>query len=244
MKKITIGELHTITGNEHYADRKRAILDRLYGIGARHGMIRPEVAVQILAQVLHESGAFRHVREVWGPTAAQLGYEGRKDLGNVQKGDGKRYLGRDLIQCTGRANYAALTKWANCGADFEADPARLEAPRFIGLAVIWYFATRSNLLKYCLAGDIEMVTRRVNGGLNGYDDRLRWYDRTALVVLGFAPDNIEGFQKSAGLPADGISGPKTRAALHEALKTVGEPKSGLADIIAKIIAAIFGKEKP
>lgn len=60
-----------------------------------------------------------------------------------------------------------------------------------------------------------MVTRRVNGGLNGYADRLRWYDEGALKLLGFT--TVAAFQKSAGLVVDGISGPKTRAALHKAL---------------------------
>ena len=63
-----------------------------------------------------------------------------------------------------------------------------------------------------------MVTRRVNGGLNGYQDRLHWYDKVALELLGVS--DVRTFQKSAGLVQDGISGPKTRAALHEALGRV------------------------
>lgn len=56
-----------------------------------------------LAQILHETAGLYYRREVWGPTAAQRGYEGRADLGNTQSGDGKRYMGRGPIQNRVRA---------------------------------------------------------------------------------------------------------------------------------------------
>ncbi len=179
---------------------------------------------QFLAQVMHESGGLRYVREIWGPTKAQRGYEGRADLGNVKPGDGKRFMGRDVLQITGRANYRALTAWVQktfgAKVDFEANPELLESPEWLGIGAIWYFLTRKGLIDYAREGNIEMVTRRVNGGLNGYADRLRWYDDCALKLLGFG--TVRDFQKSAGLVADGISGPKTRAAMHDALSHVRE----------------------
>ena len=195
--------------------RKASLLFRVKQFGGP--LNEPAILAQFLAQAMHESGGLRYVREIWGPTKAQRGYEGRKDLGNTQPGDGKRFMGRDVIQVTGRANYRALSKWA--GFDFEAKPEALESPEWLGIGAIWYFlAARKDLIKYCREGNIEMVTRRVNGGLNGYQDRLRWYDDCALKLLGF--DTVRDFQKSAGLVVDGISGPKTRAALHEALSHV------------------------
>jgi putative chitinase len=197
--------------------RKAALLARVKEYGGP--LNQPQVLAQFLAQVMHESGGLRYVREIWGPTKAQARYEGRKDLGNTRPGDGKRFMGRDVIQVTGRSNYRQLTAWVRetfgKGPDFEAKPELLESPEWLGIGAIWYFLTRNGLIGYAAAGNIEMVTRRVNGGLNGYADRLRWYDDCALKLLGF--DTVAAFQKSAGLTVDGISGPKTRAALHEAL---------------------------
>ena len=206
--------------------RKASLLFRVKQFGGP--LNEPAILAQFLAQVMHESGGLRYVREIWGPTKAQKGYEGRADLGNVKPGDGKRFMGRDVLQITGRANYRALTAWVRKtfgkGPDFEANPELLESPEWLGIAAIWYFLTRKGLIDYARAGNIEMVTRRVNGGLNGYQVRLRWYDDCALKLLGFG--TVRDFQKSAGLVVDGISGPKTRAALHEALSHVREtPKT-------------------
>jgi putative chitinase len=204
-------------------DRKAALMTRVKEFGGPINEL--PVLAQFLAQVMHESGGLRYVREIWGPTKAQARYEGRKDLGNTQPGDGKRFMGRDVLQVTGRANYRALTAWVRKtfgrGPDFEANPELLESPEWLGIGAIWYFLTRKGLLDQARAGNIEMVTRLVNGGLNGYHDRLRWYDDAALKLLGFS--DVRSFQKSAGLAVDGISGPKTRAALHDALGKMKVP---------------------
>lgn len=205
------------------SERKAALMARIKEYGGP--LNEPAVLAQFLAQVMHESGGLRYVREIWGPTAAQKRYEGRKDLGNTQPGDGKRFMGRDVLQVTGRANYRALTAWVRQKfgekVDFEKTPELLESPEWLGIGAIWYFlAARPKLIGYCRDGNIEMVTRQVNGGLNGYQDRLRWYDASALQILGVS--DLRTFQKSAGLVVDGISGPKTRAAMHEALAHVKE----------------------
>lgn len=217
--RLTVDHINAITASTGLADRKASLCRRLEQYG---GPIndRPVLA-QCLAQMLHESGGLRYVREIWGPTAAQRGYEGRLDLGNILPGDGRRFLGRDLIQVTGRANYRALTEWVReaigDGPDFETRPDLLEADEWLGIGAIWYLRTRSGLLDYARAGNIEMVTRRVNGGINGYTDRLLWYQRSALVLLGYHRDDVAVFQRRAGLVDDGICGPMTRAALHREL---------------------------
>lgn len=199
-------------------DRRKALLERVRDYGGP--LNEPAVLAQFLAQVMHESGGLRYVREIWGPTKAQARYEGRKDLGNTQPGDGKRFMGRDVLQITGRGNHRLLTAWVQktfgVNVDFEKNPELLESPEWLGIGAIWYFlSARPKLIQYCRDGNIEMVTRQVNGGLNGYADRLKWYDASALKLLGFI--SIKAFQQSAGLVVDGVSGPKTRAAMHKAL---------------------------
>lgn len=130
-----------------------------------------------LAQVGHESGRLRYVQEIWGPTPTQRRYEGRKDLGNLYPGDGSRFRGHGLIQVTGRANHRRATqrlraKFPKMGVpDFEAEPTKLTLPRWAALsAADFWDSIGGNALAD--AGKFETLTRRINGGLNGYKDRL------------------------------------------------------------------------
>ncbi|MDY7806699.1 glycoside hydrolase family 19 protein [Burkholderia stagnalis] len=122
-----------------------------------------------LAQVSHESGHLVYVREIWGPTAAQLRYEGRSDLGNVQPGDGERFLGRGLIQITGRTNYESAASALNL--PLLDNPALLEAPVNAARSAAWFWQVHG-LNALADTGDFMSITRRINGGLTGMDDRL------------------------------------------------------------------------
>lgn len=206
---------------------------------------KPHQFAHVLAQVMHESAGLRYDREVWGPTAAQKRYEGRKDLGNTQSGDGSKYRGYGPIQVTGRANVTEFYNWCKSRGlnppDFVSQPQRIADSPWAGWSVVWYWSTR-NLNKYADTNDIEMITRRVNGGLNGYADRLDYYDRSALVMLGYGPREIRKFQTDAGMALiDGLSGPKTRAALHAALVKLSGAKGTKS---APVTAAPESLEKP
>ena len=132
-----------------------------------------------IAQVGHESGQLRWVREIWGPTAQQAGYEGRADLGNTVKGDGSKYRGRGLIQITGRDNYAACGE--ALGLDLLSKPELLELPQYAAMSAAWFWSTKG-LNTLADQGDFVKITRRINGGLNGQADRQALYDK-ALKVL-------------------------------------------------------------
>jgi putative chitinase len=132
-----------------------------------------------LAQIGHESGGLRWVREIWGPTLAQAGYEGREDLGNTEPGDGRRYMGRGLIQVTGRANYARMS--GALGFDFVASPEALEQPHWAALSAGWYWHARG-LNALADAGDFERITRRINGGLNGQVDRVARFEKAQQAL--------------------------------------------------------------
>lgn len=142
----------------------------------RYAIATPPRAAMFLAQVAHESGGFRWRREMWGPTPTQLRYEERADLGNCEPGDGLRFCGRGFLQITGRANYRDVGR--ALGVDLEAQPELLETTDLAAASAGWWWAARK--LNVIADADTEeafrTVTRRINGGLNGWDDRLaRWH---------------------------------------------------------------------
>lgn len=111
-----------------------------------------------LGQTSVESGNYHYMREIWGPTPTQAGYEGRRDLGNAQPGDGKLYLGRGVLQVTGRSNYRAIS--AEMGIDVEATPTLLERPDMgLWAACIWWADNKA--ANYA---DPRAVSRLVNRG--------------------------------------------------------------------------------
>lgn len=232
---VTAQQLAKIAGKP-INDNMVSIEVGLDAYGERFGLTALHRLAHYVAQLAHESGAFRYDREVWGPTPAQERYDTRTDLGNTPErdGDGERNAGRGPLQITGGANLREFTAWARKNIDpnapdFFANPDLINTDPWEGVGPLWYWSTRK-LNQYADDNDIEMITRRINGGLNGFEDRLHWYVRTALVLAGYAPDAIKSFQidaQRAGLlPADepgkptqidGVAGPKTRAALHTTL---------------------------
>ena len=121
-----------------------------------------------LAQIGHESGRMRYVEELGKGYA----YEGRKDLGNIHKGDGKKFKGRGLIQLTGRANYTELSN--DTGIDFVSQPMMLELPEYAVMSACWFWRKR-RLNKLADNGEFREITRRINGGYNGLEDREKLY---------------------------------------------------------------------
>ena len=145
----------------------------------RYQIVGTQRIAAFIAQIGHESGQLKYVKEIWGPTAAQTKYEGRKDLGNTVVGDGSRYLGRGLIQITGRANY--MTCGEGLGLDLIKQPELLEKPQHACMSAAWFWATRG-LNTLADADQFDRITQRINGGQNGAVDRQALYAR-ALKVL-------------------------------------------------------------
>lgn len=144
-----------------------------------YGIVTPARIRAFLAQIGHESARLKYVREVWGPTSAQLRYEGRKDLGNTEPGDGKRYMGRGLVQLTGRANYQRLTD--ALGEDFITSPALLESPKWACISAGWFWNTHG-LNDLADAGEFDRITRRINGGQTGRADRVALHAAAQAVI--------------------------------------------------------------
>lgn len=138
-----------------------------------------------IAQVGHESGQFRYARELGGDQYLSKYDTGTlaKRLGNTPEadGDGQKYRGRGLIQITGHDNYLACSK-ALFGDDrLLRTPELLEQAEWACKSAAWFWNSR-NLNALADNGDFERITRRINGGLNGQDERVSFY-RTALKVL-------------------------------------------------------------
>ncbi len=128
-----------------------------------------------LAQLAHESGELRYMEEL----ASGAAYEGRKDLGNTQPGDGKRYKGRGPIQLTGRANYK---KYGDLlGLDLINNPTTAATPQ-VGFRIAGQFWKLNGLNELADQQKFETITRRINGGLNGQPDRLKYYNRAKGVL--------------------------------------------------------------
>ena len=117
-----------------------------------------------MGQCAHESGGFRYMEEI----ASGAAYEGRRDLGNTQSGDGRRYKGRGPIQLTGRANYRRVGQ--TIGIDLEAYPEIVSRPA-IGLLVGCVYWSERSLNAKADADDLLGLTRAINGGTNGLEDR-------------------------------------------------------------------------
>lgn len=183
---FTLNQLHQIMpsagerAGKYYAPLHHSM--RYYQI---HTVYR---AAAFLATIAHESGQLRYTREIWGPTAAQLRYEGRTDLGNTQPGDGRKYMGRGFIQITGRFNYERIS--SALGIDFVTYPELLEQPEYCSLSACWWWS-RNGCNALADAPDFAAVTRRVNGGMNGWADRLQFYDRAMRVLAKPDFSNVE-----------------------------------------------------
>jgi len=156
-------------------ERAAKFVDPLNATMAEFDITTPLRQAAFVAQIGHESGQFRYVKE----TASGDAYEGRADLGNNVPGDGVLFKGRGLIQITGRTNYADLCLALNI--DCLDHPEILEQPENACRSAGWYWKTRG-LNQLADVQDFERITRRINGGLNGQEDRLALYAKAKQVL--------------------------------------------------------------
>lgn len=157
-------------------------LPPLLAAANRYGITRPAREAAFLGQLAHESGGLRY----WEEIASGAAYEGRADLGNTQPGDGRRYKGRGPIQITGRANYRQAG--AALDLDLIAHPEQAATTSTGFLIAAWFWDSRR--LNALADEDTEdayrRITRRINGGYNGWQDRRAYWVR-ARAALGLPP---------------------------------------------------------
>ncbi len=144
----------------------------------RYQLNTPLRISHFLAQIGHESLSLRYTEEI----ASGSAYEGRKDLGNIQKGDGVRFKGRGLIQLTGRDNYDKYGK--SISIDFlKSGNENLIAntPKYALDVSLWFWNSRK-LNRYADKDNLNAITRRINGGYNGIKDRQEYLIRAKFFL--------------------------------------------------------------
>ena len=167
----------------------------------------PQRVAAFIAQCAHESGGFKFLKEnlnyraeslvkVWPrhfpsldvarqyarkpEKIANKAYASRMGNGDESSGDGYRFIGRGLIQLTGRNNYQAFAD--SIETDINDIPEYLQTFDGAVQSACWFWETNT-LNRWSDTGDIKELTRRINGGYIGLDDRIKHYQH-ALHVLG------------------------------------------------------------
>jgi putative chitinase len=180
---ITDTQLHRVMPNLPAA-KLQQVLPHLNQAMQDHGVDTMLRTAAFVAQLAHESGEFRFMEELWGPTEAQKRYEPPSELatrlGNTEPGDGKRYKGRGPIQITGRFNYR---KYGDLlGVDLIDHPEVAAQPE-VAFETAGLYWERNGLNELADSEQFVAITRRINGGTNGLPDREKYYAR-AKTVLG------------------------------------------------------------
>ena len=145
--------------------------------GSKLGLKDEKAYLYLLGQLQHESGNFKYMEEI----ASGDAYEGRKDLGNIRPGDGRRFKGRGPIQVTGRSNYEKIYKefFVPNGLgqyDVVNNPELANDPEIGSLLTIGWLAVTKNGKRAIAESNnynVEALTRAINGGNNGLQDRIR-----------------------------------------------------------------------
>lgn len=176
---ITVEQLKKIMPQA--GDKAALFVDHLNKAMEEFEINTPLRQAAFIAQLAHESAQFRYVREL----ASGSAYEGRKDLGNTQPGDGRKFRGRGLIQVTGRHNYTAVMMALDL--DCLEHPELLETPENACKVSAWWWKDH-DLSELADTGDFKKITRIINGGWNGLEEREAFYKKAKEVLLKGAHD--------------------------------------------------------
>lgn len=157
------------TFTQNFSNTQNTNFNAAKDAAIEEGLEGAELA-SFMSQVAHESDSFRTAEEY----ASGSAYEGRADLGNTQAGDGVRYKGRGYIQLTGRTNYKNAGD--ALGLDLINNPSLAEEPANAAAISLWFWKTKVKPQVPDFM-DTERVTKVVNGGFNGLDDRKKYFDK-------------------------------------------------------------------
>jgi putative chitinase len=167
----------------------------------------PLRASAFLAQIAHESAELRFMEELWGPTEQQKKYEPPSavatSLGNTQPGDGFRYRGRGPIQITGRANYKKYGD--KLGVDLVGNPDLAATPQY-AFSTAGLFWKSNGLNELADVQDFGAITKRINGGLTGLQERQKYYEIAKNALSAHDPDDFALSAPSAESSSESAEG--------------------------------------
>jgi putative chitinase len=183
---------------------------------------------------------------------ANIIYGGR--MGNVQEGDGYRFRGRGVIQLTGRDNYTAFGKSVGMSPEQVID--YVQTKKGALESACWYWNSRE-INAACDKSDITLMTKLVNGGTIGLEDRRKHYEQALAVLGGAVPapianaaaipgvlkkgstgENVKRLQAELGLEDDGVFGPSTESAVKKWQAANGLAADGIVG--PKTLAKLLG----
>ena len=240
----------------------------------------PQRIAAFIAQCGHESGGWRTFSEnlnysakaldaVFGKYFVRAGrdaeeyhrqpekianvvYANRMDNGDTESGDGWRYRGRGPIQLTGKANYTAFSE--DMDVDALDNPDIVSEDKEVALKSAIWFWNKNGLNRYADEGDIKTMTKRINGGYIGLEDRIHHWEEAlhamgvdvenhqehddddeeldvediGVLKKGMRGDGVKLMQEALGIGADGVFGPGTERALKEWQEANGLTADGIA----------------
>ena len=171
-----------------------------------------------LGQLGHESGKGKYTREL----ASGRAYEGRRDLGNTQKGDGVKFAGVGGIQLTGRNNVTRYARYKN-RPDLIENPKLIAEPELAWDSAGWFWrfgtGARIDLNGVADKDNLKLLTKLINGGYNGFDDRKALTSTAKAVILaestGIVQAALNASRLTPELVVDGAFGPRTASAVRE-----------------------------
>lgn len=230
-------------GNKYISDEEVTWANRVMILSDVTTVLR---AAMFWAQMGHESDSLQTYEEY----ASGDAYEGRVDLGNIQVGDGRRFKGRGIVQCTGRANYALFSQWAYDNGhsatpdQFVRFPERVAQLENAFLVAVWYWTTQRPLNTLADAGDVVGATRAIQGGSGGLADRQARYSRCLKLGDALLPamegDDMTGEAEAINYELKGPEGKGWEVTLYD--KVAGSVKKTLVamvgDIYTKILSAL------
>lgn len=172
MVKAVLTKSSKVTAKDLLVDLNRMVLTS--------SINTPERCLAFLAQIAHETGNFKWLNELGGKYYFDKYDKGTsigRRLGNNVYGDGYKFKGRGFIQLTGRYNYTQFQKYLDLRNPDGSAPDIIHNPNLVSKlplaldAAVWYWENRK-LNRYADSGDFRMLTKAINGGYNGYSDRL------------------------------------------------------------------------